>query len=138
MPSSKADIFFVYVFDWWRWLPGMIDVDGRRVIEADGNFLAIAWSRDKMPFGAKRLERVHRRSLLQPDFSDPATVGCLEALVEEAIPGHHVEPNGAAEPPDDPAEAACWWTVYRPGGQPVASGPTKVAALVTARENVGG
>jgi hypothetical protein len=46
----------------WRWMPGMADCWGGRVREGDG---------------------LDRAAAL-PDFRDPATLGCLLALVREA------------------------------------------------------
>jgi hypothetical protein len=46
----------------WRWMPGMADLWGGRVREGDG------------------IDRVHAL----PDLTDPATLGCLLALVREA------------------------------------------------------
>jgi hypothetical protein len=46
----------------WRWLPGMADCWGGRVREGDGLDRATAF----------------------PDLTDPATLGCLLALVREA------------------------------------------------------
>jgi hypothetical protein len=46
----------------WRWMPGMADCWGGRVREGDGLDRATAF----------------------PDLTDPATLGCLLALVREA------------------------------------------------------
>jgi len=48
----------------WRWMPGMRDFDERRVTEAE-----MMWG--KAPWAP-------------PDFRDPASIGCLLALVREA------------------------------------------------------
>jgi hypothetical protein len=54
----------------WRWMPGMADCWGGRVREGDGLDRATAF----------------------PDLTDPATLGCLLALVREALhsPRAHV------------------------------------------------
>lgn len=46
----------------WRWMPGMADIWGERMREGDG------------------IDRMHAL----PDLADPATLGCLLALVREA------------------------------------------------------
>ena len=48
----------------WRWMPGMLTEHGNRYV-AEGQY--------------------PRRSVL-PDLTDPATVGCLITLVQEAHP----------------------------------------------------
>ena len=60
----------------WRWMPGMLllpHVDGCECCE-DRNF----------PRRAARLPAVFTTDIDVPDLSDPATLGCLVALVEEA------------------------------------------------------
>jgi len=62
----------------WRWMPGMRDaVDGDRAISVAtrGQALWVRWAVAGEAF------RDHR---WLPDFDDPATVGCLLALVREA------------------------------------------------------
>ena len=64
----------------WRWLPGMRDaVDGDRVVSVStrGQALWVRW--------AKAGEANQRwPSSRKPDLDDPATLGCLLALVREA------------------------------------------------------
>lgn len=67
----------------WRWMPGAADENGVRV----GNLPHPPDLRyPAQPFG-----------MVVPDLSDPATLGCLLALVREAYgdPAAHVEPVGA-------------------------------------------
>ena len=99
----------------WRWMPGMADCWGGRVRDGDG---------------IDRLAAI-------PDLTDPATIGCLVALVRNYYPGAHVEPNGATEWDGvDPAERDTWWAVFtfRPAVIRVGCGPTEAAALVAALE----
>jgi hypothetical protein len=66
---------------YWRWLPGMLDEDGNRWLQ-------------RPTYGWKGLVctadgRVETRVLdeadpLLPDLSDPATIGCLRSLVDQA------------------------------------------------------
>ena len=103
----------------WRWMPGMKALDGYRVLTSkdDGyNFssvdidgyqdLATDWS--------------------TPDLSDPATVGCLLALVREAWDSPRISPVGTV----------LGWVVYTPGDRynHDAYGATEAAALVAALE----
>ena len=111
----------------WRWLPGMLDTDGWRILrgeEASGG--ASLASADG--------ELMHDRSLslsVLPDLTDPATVGCLLALVREAW-----------------VDAGCWaecdggdltrWAVYSPATPTdrwrIGVGTTEAEALVAALE----
>jgi hypothetical protein len=62
----------------WRWMPGMLTDDGTTVCsQSDDGYLLIAGSEGSCvswwPIGGHL-----------PDLTDPATVGCLLALVREA------------------------------------------------------
>jgi hypothetical protein len=97
----------------WRWMPGMLDQWGLRYAGTHVN---------------------HTRAI--PDVTDPATLGCLLALVREAFPGCHAEPNGAPEWDGyDEAERDNWWSVFTCGPHRLmANGATEAAALVAALE----
>jgi len=71
---------------------------------------------------------VYFRFLRIPDLTDPATLGCLLALVREAWGD-----EAMAAWPHPQAGRAKAWRVWRPG-LPVAYGPTEAAALVAALE----
>ena len=64
----------------WRWMPGMLTDDGQRVLHADGGsmFAGVGSGHDADGYGP-----FESRNML-PDFRDPATLGCLLALVREA------------------------------------------------------
>lgn len=61
----------------WRWMPGMADQFGRRVMQVYPNELGFKWSH--------LLENnVVRDADALPDLTDAATRGCVLALVREA------------------------------------------------------
>ena len=60
----------------WRWMPGMVTTYGQRIARADADGYAVAYYR------GGHLQMVEADAL--PDLSDPATLGCLLALVREA------------------------------------------------------
>ena len=76
----------------WRWMPGMLDAYGDRVLsvvvgkagaEVTTDYLewtGIAYMQTQQHGTWADDERRHAR----PDLSDPATLGCLLALVREA------------------------------------------------------
>ena len=61
----------------WRWMPGMLTDEGRRVMRVWPDDLGIKWSH-------LLDNRVVRDADALPDLTDPATLGCLLALVREA------------------------------------------------------
>ena len=67
----------------WRWMAGMLTHDGYRMIwcsETEREWAGPSFSEAGM---AWRYARIHGESSL-PDLTDPATLGCLLALVREA------------------------------------------------------
>ena len=66
----------------WRLMPGMLTHDGRRVMQVWPDNLGIKWSH--LLRGRARQMRARRDADALPDLTDPATVGCLLALVREA------------------------------------------------------
>ena len=59
----------------WRWMPGCADHLGRRVVTRDRHHgFPFAWDIDKPGLTVE---------LGLPDFSDPATLGCLDAQLAE-------------------------------------------------------
>ena len=106
----------------WRWMPGMLDgIDEQRVASVrDG---LVTMERDGRGEALEFDPRLVRRRPL-PDLRDPATVGCLLALVRDAW--------------GDPAiciveEHRDWWA--RLNGLPLcAFADTEAEALVAALE----
>ena len=115
----------------WRWMPGMLGVTATggvwRVEQADLTALYGA--------GAGPVS-IHETGTWFPDLTDPATVGCLLALVREAAqePGLHVrcmlpyapDMSGKTPPP---------WVLYSGRGQRWGDRhETEAEALVAALE----
>jgi hypothetical protein len=71
----------------WRWMPGMLTVENFRCIWSDASQIELA------SYAAYNHRRSHLKSEL-PSLTDPATLGCLLALVRE----HHKEPRLAVVP----------------------------------------
>jgi hypothetical protein len=61
----------------FRWMPGMLDVHGGRVVSVEGGLLRLDYQDDDDPIRTSS-------SACLPDLTDPATLGCLLALVREA------------------------------------------------------
>lgn len=60
----------------WRWLPGMLTTDRLRVVRADPDGYVLGWSTGGYVWA------LNADAL--PGLTDPATLGCLLALVREA------------------------------------------------------
>jgi len=113
----------------WRWMPGMLTMDGVRIYAVDGDTFD--------GFDDDSEYNDHPVSALEwPDLTDPATLGCLLALVRKAFPGCHAEPNGAPEWDGyDEEERSNWWAVFSCGPHRLmATGATEAEALVAALE----
>ena len=80
----------------WRWMPGMRCLDGSRMLLAGHDLSGPwqAWSDENYDACACKLRPEETRDDL-PDLTDPATLGCLLALVREALddPWIRVEPG---------------------------------------------
>lgn len=101
----------------WRWVPGMLTDSGVRVFRVDDDGYVIGYGDHRYPV----VREVPASAL--PDLTDPATLGCLLALVREAWGNNrlHCRPDGAM------------WRVWsdEPGAHIYA---TESAALVAALE----
>lgn len=107
----------------WRWMPGMADQFGRRVMQVYPDGLGFLWSH--------LLENnVVRDADALPNLTDPATLGCLLALVREAWD----MPTGITVGYSD--DEALWgvsWAGATHGGW-CGRGKTEAKALVAALE----
>jgi hypothetical protein len=138
----------------WRWMPGMRDTYGTRVLAVlpDGR-LRTSELVSETYAGATLAE--HEVSapadMMEPDLADPATLGCVEALVREA----HGEPEAVAVTTTlgrltgnydadewdavrwvvlEDANAVYWWRESSIGDPPLGSGATREDAWVRALE----
>jgi hypothetical protein len=103
----------------WRWMPGMLDPSGRRAMWVYPEDGIITWSH--IPENC-----VVRDADALPDLADPATVGCLLALVREV----RQEPTGFAVP----THAGGWSYYTRLIAADWYAGDTEAEALVAALE----
>lgn len=62
----------------WRWMPGMLTLDGRRVVGVDGDVLELFYA-DEHKCYPRWTEDA------EPEFMDSATRGCLLWLVRQAL-----------------------------------------------------
>ena len=93
----------------WRWMPGMLSVKGLRVTRRDSDGYVVGYYED-LSYIAECVPGT------LPDLSDPATLGCLLALVREAWgPAASVSVNLSG-----------FWAV---GGATVLSGKGKGASI---------
>jgi len=109
----------------WRWMPGMLRGDGFRctwVDEDERELAAPTWC-------ANGIEWLNRRTGPKdlPDFSDTATLGCLLALVRQAMSADtlYARPTRTG------------WTVMLGSGKglgKVSDGATEAEALIAALE----
>lgn len=131
----------------WRWMPGMLTTYGyRATVTGDGWAAGVqdeythpkAWGLE--PWSG--IDPWTSEDML-PDFSDPATLGCLLALVREARPGCAlwVARDCVVDPLDDTEymlDEREGWTVCGGSGEdylsPYGSGRTEAASLVAALE----
>lgn len=123
----------------WRWMPGMLSGENDRVVYTDPD-CAGALVSSGCPSGPD-----WESNLDPPDLRDPATIGCLLALIESARPGSTVWVSRDCEPdPLDDDEYVVTpreeWTVWIDYGDGcfilcLGCGPTRAHALVAALES---
>jgi hypothetical protein len=71
----------------FRWMPGMVDVQGNRFVDVSEGIIEIDGELFQFSRG-----HYSAASPALPDLTDPATIGCVLAMVREAWkrPGIHV------------------------------------------------
>lgn len=122
----------------FRWMPGMLRDDGWRffgldrsngeehgfVRAADGGSVAYSW-----PLHLREVRAI-------PDLSDPATLGCLLALVREVwkAPSLYTINNGGGD-----VDSSSWEAIIDPNHyyEFAGQGDTEAGALVDALERAG-
>jgi len=121
----------------WRWMAGMLTHDGYRMIwcsETEREWAGPSFSEAGM---AWRYARIHGESSL-PDLTDPATLGCMFALVREAwgcvvvtSPDYDYDDDEARQGPN----VVGWRAVETVRWMWVGGGTTEAEALVVALES---
>lgn len=123
----------------WRWMPGMRDTTGirvsRGVAETPEDAFYPGGIRDGD--GRARPEQCVVAHDALPDFNDPATVGCLLALVREALGRRVWVKWWCPTAPDMSGIDRSWCEVVDRAGRRVVAGPrvqhpTEAHALVAA------
>ena len=115
----------------WRWMPGMLSDHGR-IVEINVYGLLVGYTTGIiLKSGNQGWPRGWEASasLRLPDLTDPATLGCLLALVREAWgdPGMFVRPRGSKMRPD--------WAVFTGANSDiVCASLSEAEALVAALE----
>ena len=103
----------------WRWMPGM-SVNGMVVVDADESGLEVV---------RKGTVQDWPLEYAYPDLTDPATLGCLLALVRAAWRGSAVPAHVQAQPN---VRGGIFWVCF--AGDRATYRPTEAEALVAALE----
>lgn len=98
-----------------RWMRGMISVDGRVCVAVGG---------DGRPYLTRYADSTSTLADLSvaPDWTNPATLGCLLAMVRERYPDATTQ-----------TDSGRWWVAARDGRR-LGAGQTEAGALLAAIE----
>ena len=121
----------------WRWMPGMLSDEGR-VVEINVYGLLVGYTTGIiLKSGAQGWPCAWESSasLRLPDLSDPATLGCLLALVRQVrkSPAGSVCPHHVTVQPDPDFDVWSWYDSEQPR-LIVMDGSTEAEAMVAALE----
>jgi hypothetical protein len=124
----------------FHWMPGMLSIGGLRFDGVSGD-RPVRVTHERAAFAPYEMVRVEHLGGMDPvpDLSDPATLGCLLALVREAWAGDVTLVPRCLGTYDDGAFQARPWAVYSMSAHvlmPVCAGTwtTEAEALVSALE----
>ena len=124
-----ADLAALVASPHFRRMPGMagIDVNGDRWrLYHDGNHRHPRWANEY----SLRMHAWEIRLDMRPDLTDPATIGCLEAMAAEAWGDPYL--FTVHDTLSDGIRYWCVYTVGYGGGEPVTHAPSKGEALALA------
>lgn len=115
----------------WRWIPGMLSDEGR-VVEINVHGLLVGYTTGIiLKSGAQGWPRAWEASasLRLPDLTDPATLGCLLALVRKVWGDSQAFCATEAD-----TAHIMWWVVRHGNESAMAGGRSEAEALVAALE----
>jgi len=116
----------------WRWLPGMLTTDGLRILEG-GTHYVIGYKFGETRRGGGLFDG--ESTGLLPDLTDPATLGCVLALVREAFPTAPATTSRHSSWEMSRGHYYFWIVSFCTGKKwDQSSGQTEAAALVAALE----
>lgn len=123
----------------WRWRPRMASVWQQRPEHGGNRIVHTVEGPDRLFSDPWFNPERGRWELVGPDLSDPATLGCLLALVREVWPLRpaHAAPHETYSP--EYGEQRVWTVRFFDGVEwRQVSGPTEAAALIAALEAADG
>ncbi len=98
----------------WRWMPGMLDLDGWRLIRQLNDEGRPDWL-VASPNNNRDFNHLREDEIAYPDLTDPVTMGCLLHLVRKAWKGQYTV-CGEAQLTAEALVAALEGTCQRPRG----------------------
>lgn len=133
----------------WKWVSGMADTHGCRFVSFDKGATWVwvgpegvevsSFSRRTYSARARRVATAHAQGVRLPDLSDPATLGCLRALVAEVWREHGLLVWTEADNDDDDGVVRWslgWVRLRATGAWLDIRGASEAEVLVTALERM--